>query len=65
LPIDHIHTTIAAIRKVGIDADGNVMDNLAKALGTDVNLWLKRNDYTGLALGGNKARPLEFYVGDA
>ncbi len=57
--------TIAVIRKVGIDADGNVMDNLAKAFDTDVKLWLKRNDYTGLALGGNKARPLEFYVGDA
>ena len=53
------------MRKVGIDADGNVMDNLAKALDTDVKLWLKRNDYTVLALGGNKARPLEFYVGDA
>jgi len=54
-----------AIRKAGIDADGNVMDNLAKAFGTDVKLWLKRYDYSGLALGGNKARPLEFYVGDA
>jgi len=41
------------------------MDNLAKHLGTDVNLWIKRDDCTGLALGGNKARQLEFYVGDA
>lgn len=41
------------------------MDNLAKAIGTDVNLWVKRDDCTGLALGGNKARQLEFYVGDA
>jgi len=41
------------------------MDNLARALGTDVNLWVKRDDCTGLALGGNKARQLEYYVGDA
>ncbi len=41
------------------------MDNLAKALGTNVNLWVKRDDCTGLALGGNKARQLEYYVGDA
>jgi len=41
------------------------MDNLAKAIGTKVNLWVKRDDCTGLAMGGNKARQLEFYVGDA
>ena len=28
-------------------------------------LWLKRDDCTGLAMGGNKARQLEFYLGDA
>ncbi len=41
------------------------MDNLAKHLDTSVNLWVKRDDCTGLAMGGNKARQLEFYVGDA
>ena len=29
------------------------------------NLWIKRDDCTGLATGGNKARKLEFLVGDA
>lgn len=29
------------------------------------DLWLKRDDCTGLAMGGNKARQLEFYLGDA
>jgi len=29
------------------------------------NLWLKRDDCTGLATGGNKARKLEFLIGDA
>jgi D-cysteine desulfhydrase family pyridoxal phosphate-dependent enzyme len=29
------------------------------------NIWVKRDDCTGLAMGGNKARQLEFYIGDA
>lgn len=29
------------------------------------NLWIKRDDCTGLATGGNKTRKLEFLVGDA
>lgn len=29
------------------------------------NLWIKRDDCTGLASGGNKTRKLEFLVGDA
>lgn len=29
------------------------------------NLWIKRDDCTGLASGGNKARKLEFLIGDA
>ena len=37
--------------------------NLGAALG--VELWIKRDDCTGLALGGNKVRQLEFYLGEA
>ena len=37
---------------------------LAAALGLD-HLLLKRDDNTGLALGGNKARKLEYLVADA
>src|SRR3979411_3523277 len=37
---------------------------LAAALGLD-RLLLKRDDNTGLALGGNKARKLEYLVADA
>ncbi|MBT3205976.1 MAG: D-cysteine desulfhydrase family protein [Gammaproteobacteria bacterium] len=28
-------------------------------------IWIKRDDCTGLAMGGNKARQLEYYVGQA
>ena len=37
--------------------------NLGAALGID--LWIKRDDCTGLAFGGNKVRQLEFHFGAA
>ena len=40
------------------------MKNLSKALGGP-NLWIKRDDCTGLSTGGNKTRKLEFLMGDA
>lgn len=40
------------------------MDRLRNALGGP-RLWIKRDDCTGLAQGGNKARKLEFLVADA
>ena len=30
-----------------------------------IELWIKRDDCTGLAFGGNKVRQLEFHLGDA
>jgi len=40
------------------------MTNLSKHLGGP-NIWIKRDDCTGLAGGGNKTRKLEFLMGDA
>ena len=40
------------------------MKNLTKLLGGP-NLWIKRDDCTGLAGGGNKTRKLEFLLADA
>ncbi|NOR61955.1 MAG: pyridoxal-phosphate dependent enzyme [Rhodobacteraceae bacterium] len=40
------------------------MPNLTAHFGT-ASLYIKRDDCTGLALGGNKARQLEYYVGQA
>lgn len=34
-------------------------------VGNDVRLWVKRDDLTGLGMGGNKARKLEFLCGAA
>ena len=42
------------------------MERLEQALGSGKgHLYVKRDDCTGLAMGGNKARQLEFYLGEA
>jgi D-cysteine desulfhydrase family pyridoxal phosphate-dependent enzyme len=40
------------------------MKNLANSLGFD-ELWIKRDDLTGLTFGGNKSRKLEYIIGEA
>lgn len=40
------------------------MSRLSAELGGP-NIWVKRDDCTGLAIGGNKTRKLEFLIGDA
>lgn len=52
VPLAHLPTPLEQPRR------------LAEAVGLP-HLWMKRDDSTGLALGGNKARKLEFLVGDA
>jgi len=39
------------------------LDNLSSDYQT--NIWIKRDDCTGLAFGGNKSRQLEYYIGHA
>ena len=41
------------------------MDQLASRIGTSARLLVKRDDLTGLALGGNKARKLALLAADA
>ena len=40
------------------------LERLSRSLGGP-EIWIKRDDQTGLATGGNKARKLEFLVADA
>jgi L-cysteate sulfo-lyase len=40
------------------------LDRLSEELGGP-RIWLKRDDCTGLAIGGNKTRKLEYLLGDA
>lgn len=39
------------------------LQNISGKYGT--NVWIKRDDCTGLATGGNKSRQLEYYIGQA
>jgi len=39
------------------------LSRISKAL--DIDLYIKRDDLTGLGFGGNKIRQLEFYLGAA
>ena len=39
------------------------LENISRILGT--NVWIKRDDLTGIGLGGNKVRKLEFLLADA
>jgi D-cysteine desulfhydrase family pyridoxal phosphate-dependent enzyme len=41
------------------------LDRLRARLGGGPRLWIKRDDLTGLALGGNKTRKLEYLLADA
>ncbi|MCH7817653.1 MAG: D-cysteine desulfhydrase family protein [Proteobacteria bacterium] len=40
------------------------LKNMSKNLG-GAQIWIKRDDCTGLAMGGNKSRQLEYYFGEA
>ena len=40
-----------------------LLGNVSAEFGT--NVWIKRDDCTGLAFGGNKTRQLDFYIGQA
>ena len=39
------------------------LENLSRQFGK--NIYIKRDDMTGIALGGNKVRKLEFLLADA
>ena len=47
-----------------LEAMPNLAESLGGALGA-ARLYVKRDDCTGLAFGGNKVRQLEFYLGEA
>ena len=40
------------------------LKNMSRSLG-GAQIWIKRDDCTGLAMGGNKSRQLEYYFGEA
>jgi len=55
--------SIPRIRLATLPTPLEAAPNLSHELG--INLLIKRDDLTGLAMGGNKVRQLEFLIGDA
>jgi 1-aminocyclopropane-1-carboxylate deaminase len=51
------------VRLVRLPTPIQYMPKLSEEL--DIELYIKRDDYMELAMGGNKARKLEFFLGDA
>src|SRR5919201_1868015 len=67
LPIDALRAALSRLPRIPLahlPTPLERMSRLSAALG-DVELWIKRDDATGLALGGNKTRQLEFTLGEA
>lgn len=55
-PLGHLPTPLEPMRRLTAQL---------RERGPAPNLWVKRDDCTGLATGGNKTRKLEFLLGDA
>ncbi|MBN1682111.1 D-cysteine desulfhydrase family protein [Candidatus Bathyarchaeota archaeon] len=55
--------SLPRVRLANLPTPIQEMPNLTKLL-DGAKLWVKRDDLTGLALGGNKARKLEYLMGD-
>jgi L-cysteate sulfo-lyase len=51
-------------RLVHLPTPFHKLDNMTKELGGP-EIWIKRDDLTGLGFGGNKSRKLEFIIADA
>lgn len=58
--LDRVPRAILSHTPTPIDRMPNLSGRIGKAA-----LYVKRDDCTGLCMGGNKARQLEFYIGDA
>lgn len=59
-------TGLSSLARVGLATTPTPLlpaPRLSAAVGTEI--WFKRDDLTGLGLGGNKVRALEFLLGDA
>lgn len=55
---------VPRVRLINLPTPLEALPRLTKKL-SGPRLWIKRDDKTGLAFGGNKARKLEYLMGDA
>ena len=66
ISIEELQAALAAVPRVALAKLPTPLDEL-KRLGPTlgIRLWLKREDLTGLGLGGNKTRMFEYLMADA
>lgn len=57
--------TFPRVRLAHVPTPLEPMERLSRKLGDAVSFFVKRDDCTGLAFGGNKVRQLEYYLGQA
>ncbi|MBQ4824053.1 D-cysteine desulfhydrase family protein [Leisingera sp. HS039] len=61
-----IDTLLSAFPRASLLAGPTPLERLNRlSAELDIDLWIKRDDLTGLSFGGNKTRQLEFYIGAA
>ena len=66
LQADELRTKLGSLPRVGLGTLPTALHPVVRfsgAVGAEV--WIKRDDLTGFALGGNKARKIEFLLADA
>ena len=65
-PVERLATNLRRFPKVDVAHLPTPLEKLSN-LGEDLglSLFVKRDDCTGFAFGGNKVRQLEYYIGDA
>lgn len=64
--MDRIDKVLAGVARATLLAAPTPLEPLEQlSAGLGLNLWIKRDDLTGLGFGGNKIRQLEYYFGAA
>ncbi|WP_264211279.1 D-cysteine desulfhydrase family protein [Leisingera thetidis] len=61
-----IDTLLSAFPRASLLSQPTPLERLDRlSMELEIDLWIKRDDLTGLSFGGNKTRQLEFYIGAA
>jgi len=61
-----VSDALAAFPRARLVTGPTPLDHLSRLSGhLGIDLWIKRDDLTGLGMGGNKIRQLEYYIGAA
>ena len=66
MPMTQVSDALAGFPRATLVTAQTPVEHLARLSGhLGIDLWIKRDDLTGLGMGGNKIRQLEYYLGAA